>query len=225
MPLVPPRLLLFTDAAAPRRHGRCLLATLALAFDEIVVDRRADVAVCVRDKGIETAATLQLCRAVRAVLAAANVSVFVHGHVDVAAALGLEGVHLPSTTPPAEIARARQQLLSHTAVVGLSAHPTDDAPLSTRDDVDYVSWSPIFSPASKVDARAPLGLQALGGHRTPVLALGGVDVDNAASCLGHGAAGVAVIGAVLGTAQPRRALLGLLDACAIAHRKRRASAA
>jgi len=221
---VPPTLLLFTDLQAPLRHARGLLATIARAFDDVVIADRADVAVCVRLKQANDDDAAAICVALRTILGPANVAVLVHDRPQLVGPLQLQGAHLSSSATATDVRHARLKMPAG-AVLGLSAHPpptaTSAAPTCVRDDVDYCTWSPVFSPSSKQDARAPLGLSALQGHTTPVVALGGVDVDNAAACLAAGAAGVAVIGAVLGAARPDVALHGLLRACAIPHRRRR----
>lgn len=217
---MPPKLLLFTDVLAPRRHQRGLLATIARAFNDIVIADRDDVVVCVRMKAAADDDVAEVCRAVVTIVAPANVGVLVHDRPALVGPLGLQGAHLSSTATTSDVRLARLQMPAG-AVLGLSAHPTNDTPVCVRDDVDYCTWSPVFAPSSKADARTPVGLDALRGHKTPVVALGGVDGDNAAACIEAGAVGVAVIGAVLGAAKPDHALRGLLRACGVAHHRRR----
>lgn len=217
---MPPKLLLFTDVAAPRRHQRGLLATLARAFNDVVIADRGDVVVCVRMKDADDDDVAEVCRAVLTIVAPANVGALVHERPALVGPLGLQGAHLSSTATTSHVRLARLQMPAG-SVLGLSAHPTNAAPLCVRDDVDYCTWSPVFAPSSKADARAPLGIEALRGHTTPVVALGGVDGENAAGCIEAGAVGVAVIGAVLGAAKPDDALRGLLRACGVEHHRRR----
>lgn len=219
-----PRLLLFTDEAAALRHGRSVTATLARALDDVVVMDRGAVAVIVRAKQLGEAAYAERCRALRPIAHASGVRVFSHGAAALVGPLRLDGCHLPSTASPR---MARLHLPPH-AVLGVSAHPRHDGDVCAfidDDGVDYATWSPIFSPASKADARPPLGLPALGGHRTPVIALGGVDATTARACLRAGARGVGVIGAVFGAARPDLTLRALLVALDIPHRRRHGAAA
>ncbi len=218
--MVLPKLLLFTDVVAPRRHQRGLFATIARAFNDLEIEHAADVAVCVRMKQAAEVAVADACRVLQHILAPAHVSVFVHGHAALVGSLHLQGAHLSSSATADDLRHARLQMPPG-SVLGLSAHPSADAAKCVRDDVDYCTWSPVFSPSSKGDARQPIGLHALRGHTTPVLALGGIDVDTAAACFENGAAGIAVIGAVLGAARPDLALQRLLAVCGIAHHRRR----
>jgi thiamine-phosphate pyrophosphorylase len=217
-----PRLLIITDDTAPLRHGRSVLGTLARAFDDVVIDGPGGpgVAVVVRARHLPIDDTARLCVSVRQVLTPAGVSVLVHGHPALVAPLGLHGVHLPAAMAEAGLGPIRA-LLPPGALLGVSAHPRQPGDVCAIDGADYATWSPIFPPSSKHDQRPPLGLSALAGHQTPVVALGGVDQSTAAACIGAGAAGVAVLGAVLGAANPAHALRGLLDALEIPWRRRR----
>ena len=216
----PPRLMIITDDVAPRRHARSVLGTLARAFDAIVVDGAGAVAVVVRARGASLDTVAGLCRATQQVVGPAGVAVVVHGHASLVASLGLQGVHLPWAMSEHGLGSTRA-LLPPGALLGVSAHPRHDGDLCAIDGADYATWSPVFSPSSKHDPREPLGVAALAGHPTPVIALGGVDHRSAAACLAHGAVGVAVLGAVLGAADPALALRQLLDATGIrSHRQR-----
>lgn len=231
--VTPPRLLLITDEAAARRHGRGVVATLARALDDLAIDGGAlddgaiddacAVAVVVRAKHLDDDALGPLCVAVRDVARPAGVRVFVHGRPALVGPLHLDGCHLPDPAGGLSPRMARLHLPPG-ACLGVSAHARfagDTAAFADEDGVDYATWSPIFSPSSKADVRPPLGLAALAGHSTPVLALGGVDADRAAACVAAGAHGVAVLGAVFGAARPDIALRALLGALAIPWRRRR----
>jgi thiamine-phosphate pyrophosphorylase len=221
--------LLFTDEAACRVRGHSVVSTIARLFADVVVERADQhdqhdqhhtVVVCVRDKVHTAAHIAEVCRALQAVLAHSNVGVAVHGHAALVSELGLCGLHLPSTTTSGALQSARA-LLPASALLGVSAHPRCVGEVCAIDGVDYATWSPVFSPGSKQDARAPIGVSALRGHHTPILALGGIDHTNAAACLAAGAVGVAAIGAVLSSASPHRALTSLLNACAVRWHPRR----
>lgn len=225
--VTPPRLLLITNEAAARRHGRGVVATLARALDDIAVADREAVAVVVRAKHLDDDALGGLCRAVRAVAVPAGVRVFVHGRPALVGPLDLDGCHLPDPVGGGLSPRMARLHLPPGACLGVSSHPRhagDVCAFSADDGVDYATWSPIFAPSSKADARPPLGLAALAGHTTPVLALGGVDADRAAAGVAAGAHGVAVLGAVFGAARPDVALQALLDALDLRWRQRRSSA-
>jgi thiamine-phosphate pyrophosphorylase len=125
-----------------------------------------------------------------------------HEEIEAAAAAGADGVHLPSGGRP-EAARARLP----GGLIGASAHSADEAAALLLSGADYVTVSPVFLTASKPGYGPALGLEGLARIVArapgPVVALGGITAENAASCLGAGARGVAVMGEVMRSADPR----------------------
>lgn len=133
---------------------------------------------------------------------------------DLAAAKAADaaGVHLSREGDPA----AARAALGAQALIGVSAHDPAEAEAAARAGADYVTLSPIFESRSKPGYGPQLGLNGL---RTvaerltiPVLALGGITHANASDCLKHGAAGVAVMGAVMGAGDSGTAMQSLLSA-------------
>ncbi|HJU19514.1 MAG TPA: thiamine phosphate synthase [Stellaceae bacterium] len=133
--------------------------------------------------------------------------VAVHEDVAAAAATGAAGVHLPSGADPA----AARALLPG-ALIGASAHAVAEAEALLRNGADYVTLSPIFASASKPGYGPALGCESLAvaAGAGPVVALGGITAENAASCLAAGARGVAVMGEVMRAADPRLTVERLL---------------
>ena len=136
--------------------------------------------------------------------------VMVHEDVAAARAAGAAGVHLPAGGSPA----AARHTLGEGALIGLSAHDYADIVHAETEGADYVTLSPIFETASKpgygpaldVDELADLAAKSV----LPVLALGGIDAASAGRCLAAGAAGIAVMGAVMASADPRAATSALV---------------
>jgi thiamine-phosphate pyrophosphorylase len=112
----------------------------------------------------------------------------VNDDLDAALELGADGVHLGQADAGAALARRRGLLLGRSAT---SFEEAIDA------DADYLGVGPIWPTPSKADAAPPLGLAELAricaAVMVPVIAIGGIDASNAASCIQAGAAGVAVI--------------------------------
>ncbi len=143
----------------------------------------------------------------------ARVRILVNRRVDVALAIGADGIHLGFDAVDPETAR---RLLGPRALVGVSTHSADEVQRAGARGASYVHLAPIFPPLSKARSRPPLGPGALAGaaaSSVPVLAQGGVDADHAAESVAAGAAGVAVTGAIrlandpaAATAALRRAL-------------------
>jgi thiamine-phosphate pyrophosphorylase len=149
---------------------------------------------------------MQAAREVIEVLRPTGVPVIINDRVDLARALGAQGVHLGQGDTSPTTARAT---LGEDAIVGLSI--TDPGQLKNVDPtiVDYLGAGPIFETGSKPDAAPPLGLQALsqiaGGVRLPVAAIGGITEANAAAVIRAGADGLAVVSAICAADNPEEA--------------------
>jgi thiamine-phosphate pyrophosphorylase len=137
--------------------------------------------------------------------------VTVHEDIDAAAVADADGVHLPSA---GNVAAARSRL-PH-GLIGASAHSAEEASALLRAGADYVTVSPIFVTSSKPGYGPALGLDGLARiiAEAPgrVVALGGITDGNAAACLATGARGIAVMGEVMRSEDPRVAVERLLRA-------------
>ena len=97
-------------------------------------------------------------------------------------------------------------------LVGRSCHSPGDVARAGGEGCDYATLSPIHLTESKPGYGPALGTAALVGLPLPTLALGGVGPSNAAACLAAGAAGVAVMGAVMRAPDPEKTVARLLEA-------------
>jgi len=124
---------------------------------------------------------------------------------------GPDGVHLAAADP----APANRPA----GLVGRSCHNAAELGRATAEGVDYATLSPVYESASKPGYGPALGIEGLRmlcGGALPVYALGGVDTaERAARCVGAGAAGVAVMGAVMRASDPAGLVAGLLDALGV----------
>ncbi len=120
--------------------------------------------------------------------------VIVNDRVDVARLVGAAGAHVGQEDLPAADARS---ILGPDAVLGLSTHDLDQALRADTEAIDYLALGPIFLTPTKKDAEDVLGLDGLarvcGLVRKPVVAIGGINLDNAPDVMAAGASSVAVI--------------------------------
>jgi len=127
----------------------------------------------------------------------------INSRTDVALAAGADGVHLRSDDVSASTVRSvwkaafagDAQAAERGPVVAVSCHSLDDVRRAESEGADFCVFAPVFEKKAAPEAR-PQGLDSLRevcGARIPVLALGGITMENAASCLAAGAAGVAGI--------------------------------
>lgn len=138
------------------------------------------------------------------VRALAPVPVIVNDRLDVALVAAAAGVHVgPDDLPAAAVRR----LVPDGFIVGASVG--SDAEIVLARGADYVGIGPLYETASKPDAGRAIGPVAFArlakSCRIPAVAIGGIEASNAVHAMRAGAAGVAVIRAVMGTADPEAA--------------------
>jgi thiamine-phosphate pyrophosphorylase len=167
--------------------------------------------VLVREKDLSAEDLARLVQKIMAVARTYGAAISVSGNPAVAAAYGACGVHLPQG---ASIIAARH-IVGAGALLGVSAHSLIEAQAAADLGADYVTLSPIFLTESKPGYGPTLGLDELRRVTTtlpiPVVALGGITAINAADCLRAGAAGIAVMGAVMRAEEPGQAVKELLE--------------
>ncbi|HHY96185.1 MAG TPA: thiamine phosphate synthase [Firmicutes bacterium] len=122
----------------------------------------------------------------------------VNDRVDVALAVEADGVHLGQDDLP--LAEARR-LLGRKMVIGISVDTVEEALAAQRGGADYLGAGPVFPTTSKTDAgpvMGPDGLQRIcAAVCIPVVGIGGVSVYNARQVMEAGAAGLAVMSAIV----------------------------
>ena len=160
-----------------------------------------------RAKHATDAQVVEWGRAIRQLTREAGVRFTLNDRFDLALLTEADAVHLgQGDLPPAELpASARERL-----AVGRSTHTVEQAQAALGEGVDYVAFGPLFGTASKDTPYSERGLVALReiveiARGWPVVAIGGIDANNAGEVAATGAAGVAVISAVTGAADPEAA--------------------
>src|SRR5215475_5809939 len=127
-----------------------------------------------------------------------SVKLIINDRVDVALAIGADGVHLGQTDLPATAAR---RLLGPAAIIGLSTHNLAQAKLALNQPIDYLAFGPIFDTQTKAAADPMVGLDELRRVRDlvrlPLVAIGGITAANAPSVLAAGADAVATISEIM----------------------------
>ncbi len=203
--------MLITDRA--RLRGRTLAEVASPAAEG------GAHAVQIREKDLSTAELYELAAPLHAALRG-RALLLVNGRIDVALAIGADGVHFPERGLPAKKAR---DLVKDVCLLGRSVHSVKAALTAEADGADYVQVGPIYETTSKPGV-TPAGLDLVtavrDAVRIPVVAVGGIDATNAADVIAAGADGVAVIGAIMDAGDPAgaaRELRAAVDA-AYAHK-------
>jgi thiamine-phosphate pyrophosphorylase len=155
----------------------------------------------IREKDLRTIDLLELTHeALRAVaLANSNARVLVNDRLDIAMATRASGVHLGSESVRArEVVRWRRRGNAPSEfLIGVSCHRLEEVQDAEAAGADYTFFGPIFDTPSKRGFGDPQGTAQLGAIsravQIPVIAIGGIDQENAMECISAGAAGLAAI--------------------------------
>ena len=141
----------------------------------------------VREKELEAEALCDLVRAVLETVKGSETKVLVNDRLDVALAAGADGVHLPANG--FSVSEVRTLI----ALVGRSTHTVDEARQAEAEGADFVVFGPVFATPGKI----PVGVDSLRevaeATEIPVLAIGGITLENTARVIEAGAAGIAGI--------------------------------
>lgn len=163
-----------------------------------------------RAKQLPTRDFCLLAHEVRQLCTGADIPFCVNDRLDVALAVGAAVAHLgQSDLPLADAVRLRRTLGADRLTIGLSTHNLEEALAAVAGGADYLGFAPIFATQSKLDAGAATGLAALRKVaeqvRIPIVALGGITLDNVADVAKAGASAAAAIAAVDNAADPTAA--------------------
>lgn len=153
-----------------------------------------------REKDLGSRALEDLALKAMAALAGSRTRLLINSRTDVALACGTHGVHLPANDLAASEVRA---IFARTGVsepvIGVSTHSAAEVASAEAHGADFAVFGPVFEKSGSANRE---GLEELRRicHRTeaaqppmPVLALGGITVENAQLCAAAGAAGIAAI--------------------------------
>lgn len=139
-----------------------------------------------------------------------NIPLIINDRVDIALACDACGVHLGQEDLPLPCAR---KVLGKKKVIGISANNIEEALQAERGSADYLGVGPIFPTPSKQDLKPFLGLEGLRRikekTKIPVVAIGGINLNNAREVIEAGADGVAVISVLSGAKDIRQAAVEL----------------
>ena len=196
------RLVVVTDRVQAEAAGHTLRAVVLAALEAGARE------VLLREKDLPAAVRRRVAEHLAAQTTAAGAALYVASDVALAWYVDAQGVHLAADDPWPEA--------DVTIPWGRSCHTAAELVEAQRRGAGWATFSPVFASASKPGYAPLLGVRGLAaGARTvlglPVLALGGIVPGRARECIEVGAAGVAVMGAVMGAADPGVAVRALVD--------------
>ena len=189
--------------------GRDLVDVISQALDAGVR------AVQLREKDLDTVEVFRLGERLLALTRRAGAALLINDRVDVAMALGADGVHLTRKSLPLQEARA---LLGSDGLIGISCHGLADVQEAVAGGPDFVVLGPIYATPSKTSYGSPLSPELVRQARAicplPLLGIGGIRPCRVSDVLGAGADGVAAISAILAAPEPGTATREMLAAVA-----------
>ena len=156
-----------------------------------------------REKACSTREFIAEARIIQPLLAEREIPLIINDRLDVALAVGADGVHLGQSDMHISDAR---RIGGDRLIIGVSAESIEDAVEAERNSADYIGISPVFSTPTKTDTAPPLGLAGVAKIRElvgiPIVGIGGINRDNAASVTATGADGIAVVSAIVSADDP-----------------------
>ena len=191
--------------AVTDRRGLGNVTLIGTAIDALTAQARAAADASldffqIREPDLPDAALLDLATRVHDAIAGSTLRLLINDRLDIAVAAGLDGVHLRGSSYPAPRARAMAAAGGgRPMLIGRSVHGVDEArAVETAGGLDYLIFGTIFATASKPADHVVAGVQTLDAAvracRLPILAIGGISLENAALVAQSGAAGLAAIG-------------------------------
>ena len=199
------RIHVLTDTALQSHFSHMELARLAIKGGADTIQ--------FRQKTGATREMIEIVRQLKQLCLDSGVTLIVNDRIDVAIAAEADGVHLGQDDFPIPLAR---KLLGESSIIGGSAVTLEEAQKCLAEGADYIGFGPVYPTTSKADAGPVTGIkllkQAVEAIPLPIIAIGGISVENAPEVMQAGARGIAVISAVCCQEDPEQATRALFNA-------------
>ena len=187
-----------TDTFLQDRYSHIELTAMALAGGADTIQFRA--------KSGSTREMIDSAGQMKILCKKAGMPLIINDRIDIAMAVGADGVHLGQDDFPIPLAR---KILGPDAIIGGSAGDMEEALTCLSEGADYIGAGPVFSTDSKSDAGPATGIENIRALvekiPLPVIAIGGIKLTDIKNLLDAGAYGVAVISAVCFDKDPEEA--------------------
>ena len=157
-----------------------------------------------RIKNTPTVEMIKIGEELRKITKDYNALLFINDRVDIALAVGADGVQLGPEDMPISIAKN----IAPQLIIGASVYNVEGALRAERDGADYLGAGSVFPTTTKEDAKTLCldGLkQIIEAVRIPVIAIGGINHDNVKEVLKLGADGIAIVSAIVGAPDVKKA--------------------
>lgn len=164
-----------------------------------------------REKNLDYDSFVAEGRAIRTITSKYNIPFVINDNIEVALAVGADGVHVGQKDLDA---RKCRELIGEDKILGVSAQTKEQALLAEESGADYIGVGAVFETSTKTDAN-PVSFDTLkeicSSVSIPVIAIGGINEDNIQKLKGSHIDGVAVISAVFAARDKKKAVKTLLS--------------
>jgi len=165
-----------------------------------------------REKHASTRIMLEEALALSRICRFYRVPFLVNDRIDIAIAVDADGVHLGQDDMPPAIAR---RIIGSGKIIGLTVHNEEEVVEAERQEVDYLSFAPVFATSTKPDHKTPLGIEGVAKlaskTRLPCVAIGGIKEHHVEMLAKTGIDGICVVSAILGSENPEESARRLRD--------------
>ncbi len=158
-----------------------------------------------REKDASTNEFYDLALKVKEITSKYGVPLLINDRIDIALAVDSEGVHIGQDDMPADIAR---EIIGEDKILGVSASTVEEAKKAEIDSADYIGSGAVFPTATKDDADSVSKdelKEIVDSIDIPVVAIGGITVENASTLKSSGIAGFSVVSAIMSAEDPKEA--------------------
>ncbi|WP_458403342.1 thiamine phosphate synthase [Methanobrevibacter sp.] len=165
----------------------------------------------IREKTADTLDFYNLALKVKEITTKYNVPLIINDRVDVALAIDADGVHVGQSDMPCDVTR---KLIGEDKVLGVSAATIEEAKKAQNDGADYLGTGAVFPTQTKDDAPKTTKeelKEIVESVDIPVVAIGGITLENAHELTDTGIAGLSVVSAIMSSDNPKKSSEELLN--------------
>lgn len=165
----------------------------------------------IREKTAETLDFYNLALKVKEITTKYGVPLIINDRVDVALAIDADGVHVGQSDMPCDVTR---KLIGEDKILGVSAATIEEAKKAEKDGADYIGTGAVFPTQTKDDAPKITKddlKEIVDSIDIPVVAIGGITLENAHELNDTGIAGLSVVSAIMSSDNPKKSSKELLE--------------
>lgn len=163
----------------------------------------------IRDKKSSTKEMIGYCSALKKITKKYKIPLIINDRLDVCIALDADGIHVGQDDLPVKTAR---KILGPSKIIGLSCHTSQDIKSACRENIDYLSFGPVFRTGTKPDL-TPKGISDFKKNKKyikiPAFLIGGINNSNIAELSGLHLTGVAVCSVICNAKAPEESARNL----------------